>query len=247
MTTSESSGAEARVYNILNPDDFIVAGDIENGKAIASHIENYIGKIESTLDAIENDHVHILIYWVKPAEDRPFHTIITSGMSDKPMLVPKGLEEHQYAELCLLLPKEWPVETLVHHDDNNFENEHHYWPMRWLKMIAGFPHKNETWIGNGHTIPNGEDADNFADNTRLGCILLLPSFSLGGDFFTLKRAEDKTIRFYCMYPIYREEMNFKLEKGSDALVEKFEKNNIRDIVDIKRVNTCRKKGLFGWW
>ena len=42
-------------------------------------------------------------------------------------------------------------------------------------------------------------------------------------------------------------MNYKLKKGSDALLAKFDKYLVSDIVYIDRENTCAKKGLFGLW
>ena len=80
-------------------------------------------------------------------------------------------------------------------------------------MIARFPHEHNTWLSHGHTIPNGENAEPFADNTKLGCMMLMPSLSLGGKFYQLKIDENKTIKFYCLYPLYKEEMDFKIERG----------------------------------
>jgi hypothetical protein len=78
-------------------------------------------------------------------------------------------------------------------------------------------------------------------------MLLLPSLSLGNEFFELKIDDKKKINFYCLYPLYKEEMDFKLKKGTDALIDRFEEYNVSDVVDINRKNTCAKKGLFGMW
>jgi hypothetical protein len=77
--------------------------------------------------------------------------------------------------------------------------------------------------------------------------MLLPSLSLGRGFGELTVNEEKTINFYCLYPLYREEMELKLKNGRDALIDKFAGFRVRDIVDIKRPNTCKKRGLFGLW
>ena len=171
----------------------------------------------------------------------PFHALITSGMSDKPMTVPEGLEEHQFAELCILLPNSWSI------NEEAFKDENNYWPVRWLKKIARFPHEYDTWIGYGHTIPNGKHADPFAENTKFGCMLLLPSLTLGSEFYNLKINEEKTINFYCLYPLYKEEMDFKLKKGTNDLLDKFEKYHVLDVINLSRENTCLKKGLLGLW
>ena len=164
------------------------------------------------------------------------------------MNVPDGLEEHKYAELCILLPDNWIIEGANYQTmEEAFKDEKNYWPVRWLKIISRFPHEYDTWVGHGHTIPNGEGAEPFAENTKLGCMLLMPSLTLGGEFYKLKVGDEKVINFYCLYPLYKEEMNYKLKKGSDALLDKFEKYNVTDVVDIKRRNTCLKNGLWGLW
>lgn len=243
------SGQPIYRYDQFKPKDFTPAtGDGENIEAIADHIEKHVGKIDAVFHEIVSDLVHLDVHWVKPTAAFPFHTLVTSGMSDLPMTVPEGAEDQRYAELCILLPPGWPIEAADYETmEKVFKDEKNYWPVRWLKIIARFPHEYDTWLGYGHTIPNGENADGYAENTQLGCMLLLPSISLGTDFFELKVSEEKTIRFYCLYPLYKEEMDFKLKKGSDALLDKFEKNEIMDIIDPARKNTCKKKGLFGLW
>lgn len=238
---SESGNPIYRYYDV-EPKEFTPAfGDNDAIDAITQHIENHIGEIEIVFHELISDKVHIDIHWVKANANFPFHTLITSGMSDKPMNVPEGLEIYKYSELCILLPSNWEINELAFEDENN------YWPLRWLKIIARFPHDYNTWIGHGHTIPNGENADPFADSTKFGCMLLLPSFTLGEQFSTLKISDDKIINFHCLIPIYKEEMKFKLKKGTDELLEKFDKYDISEIVNNERQNTCLKKGLFGLW
>jgi len=195
-------------YDDVKAKEFTLAiGNEENIEAISNHIEKSIGKIDCVFHEIISDLVHIDIHWVKPSGKFPFHILVTSGMSDIPMNVPEGSEKNNFAELCILLPKSWKVDgTNYLTMKDAFKDEENYWPLRWLKIIARFPHEYNTWVGYGHTIPNGPNAEPFADNTKLGCMLLLPSLSLSTDFFTLKLNATKTIRFYCLYPLYKEEM-----------------------------------------
>lgn len=251
MSLKKYSASGDPIYNYENaePKEFSPAfGDEENIEAITNHIEKHVGKIESVFHELVSDIVHIDVHWVKPTEELPYNILITSGMSDLPMKVPEEFEVNKHIELCMLLPEVWNLEAKSYEDMAEvFKDENNYWPIRWLKNIARFPHEYDTWVGYGHTIPNGADAEPFADNTKLGCMILFPSLTLSDDFFELKINAEKEINFYCLYPIYKEEMNFKLKKGSDALISKFEKNNIYDVLDINRTNTCLKKGLFGLW
>jgi hypothetical protein len=196
---------------------------------------------------IVSDQVHIDVHWVKPTSKNPFHVLVTSGMSDKPMNVPAGIEAPRYLELYVLLPSDWKIQGKNYETvENEFSDENTYWPVRWLKTIARLPHSFNTWVGWGHTIPNGENAEPFAESTKLGCVMLLPSIALPKEFFELK-TDKKTINFLCLFPLYKQEMEFKLKHGSDKLLDRFDEYGISDIVDPKRKNVCEKKGLFGLW
>jgi len=243
------SGDPIYRYNDIEKKEFKLAiGDGENIERISDHIEKHIGKIESVFHEIISDLVHIDVHWVKPNEKFPFHTLVTSGMSDLPMTTPEGYDVNKHLELCVLLPANWKIEGESFKTmEEVFKDENNYWPVRWLKIMARFPHEYNTWLGYGHTIPNGQNADAFSENTKLGCMLLMPSLSLGNDFFELKIDDQKKINFYCLYPIYKEEMDLKLKKGTDGLIDKFDEFNVSDVIDINRKNTCAKKGPFGMW
>jgi hypothetical protein len=250
MDEPEKSESGTRIYRYTESHEKKfepAAGDGESIELITEHIERHVGPIETVFHEIVSDQVHIDVYWVKPNSDQPFHVLVTSGMSDKPMNTPVDLEVPKYMELCILLPAYWKIQA---EEDKSaeevFSDENVYWPVRWLKMVARFPHSFNTWVGAEHTIPNGEHAEPFAESTQLGCMMLFPSITLGEEFFEL-RTNKKVINFLCLYPLYREEMDFKLRHGTDKLLDKLEAAGIDDVVDPVRKNVCVKKGLFGLW
>jgi hypothetical protein len=153
-------------------------------------------------------------------------------MSDKPMAVPEGAEAFRYAELLIHLPANWPM------SEEAFQDENHYWPIRWLKQLARLPHAYDTWLGYGHTIPNGDPPEPFASKTAFCCMLLGLPISAGEEFFQLKVSEEKTICFYALVPLYLEEMNLKLEKGAEHLEDLFDRHGIGDVVDLRRRNVA---------
>jgi hypothetical protein len=71
-------------------------------------------------------------------------------------------------------------------------------------------------------------------------VILIPSVTLPEDFLSIK-SNDKTINIYSMIPLYQEEMDYKLKYGTDGLLSKFDKFGIREIIDINRPNTCKKR------
>jgi hypothetical protein len=221
------SGEPIYRYDEKKQEKFEAASGNSSIDEITGHIEKYIGKVEMVFHEIVSDKVHIDIHWVKPTTDKPYHTLITSGMSDKPMNTPEELEGGKYAELCICLPEEWKI------SDEDFEDENNYWPVRWLKFLARFPHDYNTWLGWGHTIPNGDPPESFIESTKLTTMILLPPIMFGEEFQQLE-LEEKIITFFSLVPLYTEELNLKLEKGAESLFNGFDEYGVTDILDINR-------------
>lgn len=216
--------------------DFELAvGDSENIEAISEHIERHIGPIETVYHELISDLVHIDVHFVPATDGRQWHTLVTSGMSDRAMTVPEGWEDHRFAELMVCLPPEWPM------GEEEFESERHYWPIRWLKTLARFPHEYETWLSYFHSVPNGDPPEPFAENTELCGWILLPPLTAPEEFHTLKIDDDKLIRFCAIVPLYLEELELKIHRGSDALLDRFDRFEVSEVVDVARRNTCRKR------
>ena len=150
------------------------------------------------------------------------------------MNTPEGVEGCRYAELSICLPEDWKI------SEEDFQDEDNYWPVRWLKMLARFPHSYNTWLSYGHTIPNGDPAEPFTSNTELNTMVLLPSVMFDQGFHTLQ-LENKEIDFYALVPLYSEEVELKLKKGVDALFDGFDEHAVSDVVELDRPNTAWKK------
>jgi len=237
MEKSES-GAPIHRYDDVEPKAFESPTGDSSCEEIADHIEKHVGRVEMVFHELVSDQVHIDVHWVKPTAEHPFHALVTSGMSDKAMKAPEGMEEAQYAELCICLPADWKL------SEEDFKDDKNYWPIRWLKFLARFPHEYDTWLWWGHTIPNGNPPSPFSTNTKLNTMLLMPTVAFGEAFHQLK-LESKTINFFTLMPLYTEEVELKMKSGVEALLDGFEKYNVSDTLDINRPNTVKRKKRFG--
>ena len=81
-------------------------------------------------DEVVSDLVKVDVHYVKPTEQRPFQTLITSGMSDRPMAPPPDCSEYAYAELMICLPPDWPL------TDSALGDPNYSWPLEWIKLLA---------------------------------------------------------------------------------------------------------------
>jgi hypothetical protein len=156
-------------------------------------------------------------------------------MSDRPMTLPKGVDAHEYAELCISLPADWDLRQEAYADENV------YWPIRWLKTLARLPHDYRTWLGFGHTVPNGDPPEPFADGTEFCGLIVLPPVHLPRGFRVLQTTAGKEVEFFAVVPLYREEMEFKLRNGARALLDLFTENDVTPVVAPGRVNVCRPR------
>ncbi len=209
-------------------------GDQETIQGIARHIETHIGEVDHVFHELISDLVHIDVHIVNPTKKRDFFTLITSGMSDRPMTVPDGAREFRYAELLICLPPSWLFGAEAWKDESN------YWPVRLLKQLARMPHEYETWLGLGHSMPNGDPPQPYAPNTKLCCALLFLPSTTPDDFDRLQLSPAKTVQFYGVYPLYKEEMALKLRKGADALISRFAENRITEVLDVSRRNVAKR-------
>ena len=125
-----------------------------------------------------------------------------------------------------------------------FEDEGNYWPLRWLKFLARFPHEYQTWLSDGHTVPNGDPAEPYAPDTKLSCAMIGPPMNVDDEFFKLQ-LEDRAIYFFGVHFLYREEMDYKLRHGVDRLLELFAKKKVPTVLVPHRANACRP--WWKWW
>ncbi|MEK3877871.1 suppressor of fused domain protein [Paenibacillus sp. FSL M7-0420] len=182
-----------------------------------------------------SDIVHIDVNIMEATPDERYRVLYTNGMSDLPMTLPQEIREEykhlERAELMMFLPADWPL------TQEDFEVEENYWPIRLMKMLARFPHMYQTWLGYGHTIPNTEDYKPYADNTGLSGVIL---YALPEEVSTIHTKDGNQVQVYFLVPLYREEMEFKLESGMDELVDKlFELPEDFLVLNPNRRNACK--------
>ncbi|HET8549584.1 MAG TPA: suppressor of fused domain protein [Bryobacteraceae bacterium] len=152
-------------------------------------------------------HIEVHSY-LRCAEDgTTVCTLVTSGMSDLEMAVPAGVIAPRRAELIFYCsePREKYVET--------------------LRLLAHFPHDQDTWIGIGHTILNGDPPAPFWGSSVLDTVLLLPPIvtrdAILGDELIL---DCEPVEFLWVVPLTTPECRLKLAHGENAILDLFRKH-----------------------
>lgn len=237
--SEERSESGAPIYRHNDREIPWTPPDMSNNsiEAISAHIEKHIGPIKMIWHEVMSDLVHIDVHQVEPTVDRPYWTLVTSGMSDLPMAAPEGNEQWAHAELMICLPKAWKL------TQEDFKDERNYWPIRWLKFLARFPHEYKTWLSWGHTMPTGNPPKPPCEGVSFDCIMLSRPRTVSTDFWRLPIRDDKVIQFFSLMPLYPGETEMKLKTGAEELERLWERHKITELLNIRRRDVSKKS----WW
>jgi len=210
-------------------------GDVEIIQSVGDHIQKHIGEIAIVFHEKVSTDIHIDVYHVAPSQSRPFHTLISCGMSEKSMSTPADWEDGRFAEVMICLPPSWPVDATA------FKNEEHHWPIRILKGLARYPHENRTWLYAGHGVVWSDPPQPFASNTKMTSIVLRYPSLVPKDARTIRTSAGKQILLWAIAPLYIEEWEFKDRNGFEALEDLLLENGITELLDPKRTNVALKQ------
>ena len=203
--------------------------------AVEAHVEEHIGEIETVFHELVSDLVHVDVLQVPPAEGRPWWTLVTCGMAARPMSPPPEVDgADRFAELVLCLPPDWPLDEAK-------------WPFGLLQFLARLPHEYETWFAAGHTVPNGDPPEPLAPDTELSGVILAPPL-LGPEGFERIAGPEGDIALLGVIALYSEEMQLKLDEGTDALHDRLDEGDVSEMLEIRRPSVApprRRRFGFG--
>ncbi|MCC8043695.1 MAG: suppressor of fused domain protein [Oscillospiraceae bacterium] len=202
---------------------------------------------------IISEKVHIDLHLLLPNDSRPFYVVYTTGMSDLPMKFKRPdvtwdyKKTHERAEIfCLLLP-DWSIDF-----ERRAPKEElicYWWIFEVIKAAARYPHISGNFIGNGHTLQYTSENKPFADNTLL-CSAIFAVFDdsdfegkYGDDLGYMRTADGAHINLLYIIPLYKEELQFKLDHGAEPLLKRLLGDSVKDFSQItlnsSRKNVCK--------
>ena len=203
------------------------------------HIDQQFG-VYTQLLTDSSDPAHPLeIAVIPPRPEHDYYTLVTVGLSRHRMGFPEERREEKLerAELLINLPRDWRLTKA------DCREERWNWPIRMMLATAHFAMEDpEVGLESRTTLDEGEDGIPFAENTELrGEILLCPGV-FGTDSFFCRLPDGDEVNFYQVIPLYREEIQYKLEYGSDALLDLCPDESL-EVINPHRLNvvTDREK------
>lgn len=213
----------------------------EHYELIDKHIDKYFaGADTNVFHEIPTLDIHLDVYHIKP-KDSEFELLLTSGVSSIAMNVseiPNDSDSYRFAELMVLIPKGIDFGKM-------YPSKTKYdWIISMIQQSAKFPHFYDTWIGVGHTIQADEEMKPYSDDTEYCGCLVLPTMTFPEDFKTIS-SPNGVINIYGLFPMYKEELDFKIQNGFNEFIQFLIKNNTKEIIDFKRKNYCKKSSSNG--
>ena len=178
-------------------------------------------------------HLDVNVY---PAnERRPFHTLITQGISDKRCYTPKDLAAYRHFELMMYLPKEWDWTNLM-------SREEWRWTVGVLKSLGRYAHKYSTFFTPGHSVAPCEEA--FAPGSLLDSVLFVKPADEYDEFNELVIGE-KPVSFMRVVPVTAAEVQYKVDFGIEPCLQLLYLSGGLSVVDPYRdcALTCEDDDL----
>jgi len=201
----------------------------EHADAISTHLDERYKSDEITVfHEMVSPDIHLDVYFIQ-SEQHSFNILLTSGMSTLEMTVPSTVEnpdDYKFAELMVLVPKSITFGQVTGENPND-------WIIDMLKESARFPHHYDTWLAIGHTLQATSDMQPYADNTNFTGVVILPSASFDEDFTTVAFG-DQVINIYSVFPLYADEISYKITNGYSSFFDKLVTKDASDIFNYDR-------------
>lgn len=194
-----------------------------------AYISEQFGGCAEVFHEIISPDIHLDILIIPPTEKSNYYKLITMGMGAFPMNVPNELKRYELerAELILYLPPTWNIKS---------GREEDYWPIRQLKVLGRLPITCDTWLGFGHTVSSDAENTPYADNTKFCSMMLLTGVNPELKALDFRFQSLGKLNFYQLFPLYKEELEYKQNHDAQALLELFDDSDIMPIINIERKN-----------
>ncbi len=196
-------------------------GDAAAAAAILAHVRKHIGPVDSVFHEFDADGVGIDIHHVPPTKKRKAHTLVTTGMSDRPL--PKG-SGAGFGELVMRLPPDWPM------SDDALDADSAAWPIVLLRELGRLPHANGVGYDFGLCIDGDGLPFDLAAATGFAGVLLAPPVTAPDAFWCLDAGDGKIVDFFGVVMLYPDEVAVARSEGVVALAHGLDTLKVNELV-----------------
>lgn len=162
----------------------------------------------------------------------PVSVLVTNGLSNYKMPVSEKWKGREYNELYFCLPSYWEWEDM--------NNPRTNWVFDKIDFLAKYAIEKETWFGPGHTIPCSKNGEPLSETMRQNYFILTKPLLLENELQTID-VDGKKVHFLAIIPIFSDELDYKMGKGTHKLIRKFHQKGITEKLDDFRLSVLKNK------
>lgn len=192
-------------------------------------IEKRFGSPNITIHSSTN--IHFKTLQISSSSRKGVTFFMTSGLSDYEQPATEKNKAFKHIELVFCLPSYW---------DLNDDIPAMSWVKTWMDKLGNHLIEKQTWYGDGHTFANGNPIEHLSPSMKQKYLMLLEP-----DFFANELApieiENKEVHFLCIIPIFEDEFDFKMGKGTFKLKKKLRDKGITELLDDFRMTALKNK------
>ena len=196
-------------------------------QALRNHYRKFFGDVFQVYHEELSKCVH-LDFNVFPAnEKRPWHTLVTEGISERQCFAPNEFADYRRIELMFYLPPHWDFSQLLSCDEWS-------WPLRMAQYLGRYVHQRKTFFIPGHSFgPGNEDDCYIFPGSKLNNMLFAFPADEEEDF-NLLYVEGKPVSFIRAIPITPAEVQYKCDVGIEPLLQLLDWSDALGPVDTFR-------------
>jgi hypothetical protein len=163
------------------------------------------------------------------------NVLMTNGLSNFEMNVPEKHQNSKNIELYFCLPSYWDFE--------NQEDENLNWVFPTLFRYHQHILSKNTWFGVGHTIPFSNPLKAISTSMKQSYFFVNEPIFLKDEMTALTIGE-KNVHFLALIPIFEDELDYKMGKGTYKFQKKLHAQNVSELLDDYRATVLKSKWRF---
>jgi hypothetical protein len=185
----------------------------------------------SSINVHSTSTISFSIVTVQSVERKGVTFLLTNGLSEYEQPTTEKNKAHKHIELVFCLPSYW---------DLNNDIQTMNWVKTWIEKLGNHLIEKQTWYGDGHTFANGNPIEPLSPTMNQKYLMLVEP-----DFFATElspiKIENKEVHFLCVIPLFEDEFDFKMGKGTFKLKKKLRDKGINELLDDFRMTALKNK------
>ena len=169
---------------------------------------------------------------IQPTHDRKVTLLCTTGLSNFTMPVNEVNKGYEHIELYMALPSYWDI--------NDLTNPNFNWVNEWLMKLSNHIIEKNTFFAHGHTLATGNPPESLSTTMKQNYFLVHQPIAFEEQMKSVT-INNKTVHFLAVTPIFSDEFDYKVSRGTIGLLKKMKSKGCNEILDDYRTSTVRKK------